>query len=51
LLLLCSWVVDRPIYGTCGVRYAVGYANIIIVTGSVKFLWTELKMLKAAAAY
>jgi len=51
LLLLCSWVVDKPIYGSCGVRYAVGYANIIIVTGNGKFLWTALKMLKAAAAY
>jgi len=48
---VCSWVVDKPIYGSCGVRYAVGYANIIIVAENGKFLCTALKMLKAAAAY
>jgi hypothetical protein len=51
LLLLCSWVVDKPIYGTCGFLYAVSYANIIIMTGNGKFLWTTLKMLKTTAAY
>jgi hypothetical protein len=50
-VLLCSWVVNKPIYGTCGFCYAVGYSNIIIVTGNGKFFWTALKMLKAAAAY
>ena len=47
LLLLRSWVVEKPVQGTFGVCYA----NIIIVIGNGKFLLTTLKVLKTAAGY